>query len=104
MKNDLLQKIKERLRSLYGDRLKGVILYGSEARGDAAPDSDIDILVLLEGPVAVWKEITATINATFDLQDDAVNRPIAIIPVDAAGYESGACGFYSEVQREGILL
>jgi len=28
-----------------------IVLYGSRARGDAAPDSDWDLLVLLDGPV-----------------------------------------------------
>jgi len=30
-------------------RTRGAILYGSRARGDHAPDSDVDLLVLLEG-------------------------------------------------------
>ena len=36
------------LRELYGDRLKDVILFGSQARGDAHPESDIDLMVVLD--------------------------------------------------------
>ena len=47
----VMREIRRRLESAYGARLRGIVLYGSEARGDAGPDSDIDLLVLLEGPV-----------------------------------------------------
>lgn len=46
-----LAEVKARLEALYGDRLDRVILYGSYARGDARPDSDVDLLVVLHGEV-----------------------------------------------------
>ncbi|MEK6607388.1 MAG: nucleotidyltransferase domain-containing protein [Myxococcota bacterium] len=30
-----------------GDRLRAVVLFGSQARGEARPDSDVDLLILL---------------------------------------------------------
>src|SRR5438067_171996 len=33
---------------------KRIILFGSQARGDAGPDSDIDLLIIM--PVKGWKE------------------------------------------------
>ncbi len=44
------------LEDLYGDRLKGVVLFGSWARGDAHPESDIDLLVVLDRVDSSWDE------------------------------------------------
>ncbi len=46
-----LTEAKAQLATIYGDRLRRVVLYGSRARGDARPDSDVDLLVVLEAPV-----------------------------------------------------
>jgi predicted nucleotidyltransferase len=43
----LLAEFKRELARLYGDRLKGVFLYGSRARGEAEPEADVDILLCL---------------------------------------------------------
>ena len=52
----LLKEIRERLQTVYGERLDGVVLYGSRARREAEPDSDVDVLVLLKGPVKLWED------------------------------------------------
>jgi predicted nucleotidyltransferase len=40
--------VARELHGLYGERLKRVVLFGSWARGDAHPESDIDLLVVLD--------------------------------------------------------
>jgi predicted nucleotidyltransferase len=44
------------------------VLYGSEARGTAHPDSDVDLLVLLRGPVSLGKDLKTIIDALYPLQ------------------------------------
>ena len=45
----LMDELKAGLQRIYGNRLKGLYLYGSYARGEADPESDLDVLVVLEG-------------------------------------------------------
>jgi hypothetical protein len=44
------------LRELYGTRLVTVLVFGSRARGDADSESDLDLLVVLDGAVEPWAE------------------------------------------------
>lgn len=53
----IIQNCKEILEKHYGDRFAGLILCGSQARGQAEAGSDIDLLVLLQGPFDYFQEI-----------------------------------------------
>ena len=52
-----LAEAKAHLQALYGDRLDHIVLYGSRARGDARPESDVDLLVVLRGAYQAYREI-----------------------------------------------
>ena len=56
----LLTELRSRFEALYGPRLARLVLFGSKARGDAEPGSDIDVLMVLEGPVRPGEEIART--------------------------------------------
>jgi len=43
-----LEEFKQRVRENFPGRIKQLILFGSRARGDAAEDSDIDVLAIVE--------------------------------------------------------
>jgi predicted nucleotidyltransferase len=63
----ILTHLKQELTDLYGDRLRHLTLFGSQARADAEPDSDIDVLVVLKPPVNPGEEIKRTGQAIADL-------------------------------------
>ncbi len=44
----IITKTQQGIKKLYGEQLDKIILFGSQARGDATPDSDIDILIVLK--------------------------------------------------------
>ena len=55
-----MKELKAGLVRIYGDRLKAVYLYGSYARGDYRPGSDVDVMILLNDYKNYWEEIRKT--------------------------------------------
>jgi len=56
----LLKEAKAGLEGMYGERLKGVYLYGSYARGEEDTESDIDLLVVLDQIESYGAEVDRT--------------------------------------------
>jgi predicted nucleotidyltransferase len=56
----ILKNLRYQMEILYQDRLDSMILFGSQARGDANVDSDIDILIVLKDDIDSWTEIKRT--------------------------------------------
>ena len=50
----VLARIKKQVKEI--DPLADIILYGSRARGDSRPDSDWDILILVNSPADIETE------------------------------------------------
>ncbi len=56
----LLAELRSGLADLYQERLRGVYLYGSYARGEAEDGSDVDVLIVLDRLGAYGDEIDRT--------------------------------------------
>jgi uncharacterized protein len=99
----ILVQLRSQFKILYGDRLVQMILFGSQARGDARPDSDIDVLVVLKGTVNPGKEIkrTSQIRASLSLINDAV---ISCLFMDEERFINRNGPLLRNIRKEGIPL
>ena len=99
----ILQQLKQRLQQLYGERLKGLYLFGSHARGEARADSDIDVAAILDDFESVGAEIdrTSEIVADLSLQHDCV---VALVHLREADWQQRRSSLLMNLQREGVAV
>jgi len=97
----ILSELRNKLQALYGDKLAHVVLFGSHARGDADPDSDIDVLVVLQGKMNTGEEIqrTGEIVAGLSLENDAV---ISCVFMDEDRFLHKNGPLLRNIRKEGI--
>ncbi|HDG68200.1 MAG TPA: nucleotidyltransferase domain-containing protein [candidate division Zixibacteria bacterium] len=98
-----IDEFKRELRKLYGGRLKSLILYGSYARGEATVDSDIDLLVVLEGEVYPGEEIDRMIDIITEI-NLKYNVLISVYPVSEENYEKLNSPLLMNVRKEGVWV
>ena len=97
----IFKEFREEIEKLYGKRLKSIILYGSWARGDATEESDIDVLIVLEGEVIPGKEIDRMIDiiTEINLKHGVL---VSVYPVSKEDYSTINSPLLINVRREGV--
>lgn len=103
---NILREITGLLSELYGSSLKAVILYGSVARGTQTEDSDVDILVLVDG---TDQELRAYGDGLSDVSTDMALKYLKVFSIMDVRYQEymdwkSVSPFYRNVDREGIVL
>ena len=77
-KQDILARLRENETALKARGVSHAALFGSRARGDNRPDSDIDILIDLapDAPIGVWEYsgLKTFIASLFEGSVDVVSR------------------------------
>ena len=99
----ILPEIKQSLISLYQDQLEAIMLYGSQARGDAQEFSDIDILVILKSDINPYHEIDKTSQIISQL---CLNHDVVISRhfISSEKFRNENTPFLSNVKKEGIMI
>ena len=99
----VLKKLKRELLRLYGEQLASLVLYGSQARGDARVDSDIDVLMVIQGDFDYLELLKRSddLAASLSLENDIV---ISRAFVSEKDYRERQTPFLMNVRREGIVV
>ena len=101
----ILSEIAKTARETFGEHLDSVILYGSYARGDYTPDSDVDMMILVKGiaPEDLWRYKKPIIKAESELglQYDLVISS-TIKDIETFNLYLDVLPFYQNVMKEGI--
>jgi predicted nucleotidyltransferase len=97
----ILGELKTRLLALYGERLRGVYLFGSHARDEANEESDADVLIVLDRVENYSREIDTTSELTSEL---SLEHGISLSRVFATEeqWRTGQTNFFQNLREEAV--
>lgn len=103
---DLMGQYILEIKKIYGTHLRKIILYGSYARGDYRPDSDVDIMILLDISDLELKAYSQQLShMTYDFNLDH-NLDIKPFAKSEEHFQQWILNypFYANVNKEGVVL
>ena len=97
----VLDELKAGLQAIYGERLQGVYLYGSYARGGQDSESDVDVLIVLDRCDRYAAEVdrTSALVSELSLKHD---RSISRVFVSQQDWSSRETPFLANARDEVI--
>ena len=102
----LLTEYLVALQKIYGTHLKSVILYGSYARGDFTPDSDVDIMILVDltdQEMEQYADALSEVGFEYNVAYDIWMMPV-VKNIEHFRHWMAAYPFYRNVEKEGVTV
>ena len=91
-------------KDVFKDKITDCFLYGSYARGDYTPDSDVDIVMIVDcnfAEINLFRREISCINSDLSLKYD-VTVSITVQPKALFEQYSDILPFYTNIKKEGI--
>ena len=106
MRPGLLDEIAAHYRGLLGDRLVGLVLYGSYARGTARPESDLDLFLLAEGlPEDPFERLAALPKPPAEVANGALrDPPVSVRALTPVEFARGIASLDLDLAVDGRIL
>lgn len=104
--DQILHIMADAYRSVYGDDVYRIILYGSYARGDNTSDSDVDIVAIVHGSREYLQERLKEIwdrSADLELQYETIISP-TVIPYEEFKKYRNDIPYYRNIEQEGVEI
>lgn len=102
--HSLKEELIRGLLHIFTDNIVAIILYGSVARDENSPESDIDIAIIVKDHMdAATREQFIKWAAEMDLRYDRVFSIVDILEENMNKWGK-ILPFYQNVQKEGVIL
>ena len=102
--SEALQEFSARIRAALGSNLRELRLFGSKARGDSRPDSDLDVLVVVSNDRARAEDQAIDIAFDVNVASDLYISPRVVTAESLADPVWRTTLFVQTVTREGVSL
>jgi len=100
--HNIAREFADLLRARLGDRVKQVILFGSQARGEAGPGSDYDVLVIVDERTAEVEEAILDVDVEMMNKHEALFGSVVRSEAEWRKLEKFPLGW--NIKQEGIAL
>jgi predicted nucleotidyltransferase len=94
----------QRVVTDYSNEIISITLYGSQARGEASPESDIDLFIVVRHNISTLRRALTDLAWQVQFEHDVIISDV-IRSVDQLSHmKAKRFPYYQSIEREGILL
>ena len=104
--NEIMKAMVECYRSVYGNQIVDIVLYGSYARGDYTENSDIDIVAIVHGDRKILQEQLKKVwdsSCELELEYETILSP-TVIPYEEFQRYQKELPYYRNIAQEGVIV
>ena len=99
-----IEEFVDEASDILGDRVEEVLLFGSYAREDHVPGSDVDLLFLVSSVKSSDREELSKLAGEYFLEKEVVFSPKIVEKEKFDKRRKESSGFYSEVADQGVKI